>query len=93
MKKLIGAIFLASALAAAQTIHVDITPSHSTNHFVPSQTLGAGVDRIPVAAIDKDLQPAVLEKVFAAGWQPVTYRQNTEPGGRGLALESQRNLE
>jgi len=72
---------LASALASAQTIHVDT--SHPTNHFIPNQTLGAGVDRIPAEAIDKDLVPDVLNKVFEAGWQPVTYRQNTE-----LAVEA-----
>ena len=64
--------------SAAQTIDVDITPAHETNRFVPNQTLGAGIDRIPVDAIDKDLVPAALEKVFPAGWQPVTMRQNTE---------------
>src|SRR5260370_3090337 len=64
--------------SAAQTIDVDITPAHETNHFVPNQTLGAGIDRIPVDAIDKDLVPAALEKIFPAGWQPVTMRQNTE---------------
>lgn len=69
--------------ASAQTVRVDITPSHSTNQFVPSQTLGAGVDRIPVAAIDADMVPSALEKALASGWQPVTYRQNTE-----LAVEA-----
>ncbi len=64
--------------APAQTIDVDITPAHETNRFVPNQTLGAGIDRIPVAAIDKDLVPSALEKIFPAGWQPVTMRQNTE---------------
>ena len=34
-----------SFLADAQTITVDL--SHTVNHFVPSETLGAGVDRIP----------------------------------------------
>jgi len=72
-----------STTCAAQTIQVDITPAHSTNRFVPNQTLGAGVDRIPAEAIDRDLVPAALEKVLAAGWQPVTYRQNTE-----LAVEA-----
>ena len=76
----IGLSYL-SSLCAAQTVQVDIT--HATNHFVPNQTLGAGVDRIPVAAIDHDFLPSVLDKVFAAGWQPVTYRQNTE-----LAVEA-----
>ncbi|MGA7909306.1 MAG: discoidin domain-containing protein [Candidatus Sulfotelmatobacter sp.] len=67
--------------ASAQTIEVDI--SHPTNHFVPRETLGAGVDRIPVAAIDKDLLQPTLAKTLASGWQPVTFRQNTE-----LAVEA-----
>ena len=66
---------------AAQTIEVDA--SHPTNHFVPKETLGAGIDRIPVEAIDKDLLQPTLEKTLASGWQPVTYRQNTE-----LAVEA-----
>lgn len=73
------AIFLCAAVCCAgQTIDVDITPAHELNRFVPNQTLGAGVDRIPTVAIDKDFVPSTLEKVLAAGWQPVTYRQNTE---------------
>ena len=79
---LVECLFLV-ATGVAQTIQVDITPTHSTNHFVPNETLGAGVDRIPAAAIDKDLLQPTLEKVFASGWQPVTYRQNTE-----LAMEA-----
>ena len=67
--------------AAGQTITVDV--SHPTNHFVPNQMLGAGVDRIAVEAIDKDLLQPTLEKTLASGWQPVTYRQNTE-----LAIEA-----
>jgi F5/8 type C domain len=72
-----------SPRADGQTVQVDITPSHATNHFVPNQTLGAGIDRISAEAIDKDLTPAGLEAVFRSGWQPVTYRQNTE-----LAVEA-----
>jgi hypothetical protein len=67
--------------AAGQTISVDV--SHPTNRFVPKETLGAGVDRIAVEAIDKDLLQPTLEKTLASGWQPVTYRQNTE-----LAVEA-----
>jgi hypothetical protein len=67
--------------AAGQTITVDI--SNPSNHFVPNQTLGAGVDRIAVDAIDKDLLQPTLVKTQASGWQPVTYRQNTE-----LAIEA-----
>jgi hypothetical protein len=72
-----------SAPSSPQTIHVDITPAHSTNQFIPNETLGAGIDRIAVEAIDKDLVPSALDKVFASGWQPVSYRQNTE-----LAVEA-----
>jgi hypothetical protein len=36
-----------------------------------------------VEAIDKDLVHSTMEQVFASGWQPVTYRQNTE-----LAVEA-----
>jgi hypothetical protein len=72
---------LCVAFAAAQTITVDV--SHPTNHFVPSETLGAGVDRISVTAIDKDLLPDSLQTTLSSGWQTVTYRQNTE-----LAVEA-----
>jgi hypothetical protein len=69
---------LLSAMGMAQTIQVDITPAHSTNRFAPNQALGAGVDRIPGEAIDKGLAQPSLGQVLAAGWQPVSYRQNTE---------------
>jgi hypothetical protein len=69
---------LIAACCSAQTIDVDITPAHETNRFVPNQTLGAGIDRISVEAIDKDLTPEALKPVFTAGWGPVTFRQNTE---------------
>jgi hypothetical protein len=62
----------------AQTIRVDATPAHATNRFVPNETLGAGIDRIPVEAIDKDLVEPNLGRALASGWQPVSYRQNTE---------------
>lgn len=77
----LGFIAISTFFAAAQTITVDV--SHSTNHFVPSETLGAGVDRIPAAAIDKDLLPESLQASLSSGWQTVSYRQNTE-----LAVEA-----
>jgi hypothetical protein len=76
-------LLLASSHTFAQTIQVDITPAHATNRFAPTQALGAGIDRIPKEAIDKELNEATLKQVFSAGWQPVTYRQNTE-----LAVEA-----
>jgi hypothetical protein len=77
---LLGCFFWVNT-AAAQVIEIDV--SHPTNHFVPRETLGAGVDRIAVEAIDKDLLQPTIEKTLASGWQPVTYRQNTE-----LAIEA-----
>lgn len=75
------AVCLSVSSMVAQTVEVDI--SHATNHFVPKETLGAGVDRIPVEAIDKDVLQPTLGQTQASGWQPVTYRQNTE-----LAIEA-----
>ena len=74
-------LFAFAFSASAQTIEIDT--SHPTNHFIPRETLGAGVDRIAVEAIDKDLLQPTLDKTLASGWQPVTYRQNTE-----LAIEA-----
>jgi hypothetical protein len=72
---------LSTSAMLAQTVTVDT--SQPTNHFIPKETLGAGVDRIAVEAIDKDLLQPTLEQTQASGWQPVTYRQNTE-----LAVEA-----
>jgi hypothetical protein len=77
----LAVVAVLSFFAAAQTITVDV--SHSTNHFVPSEALGAGVDRISVEAIDKDLLPESLQVTQTSGWQPVSYRQNTD-----LAIEA-----
>jgi hypothetical protein len=67
-----------SALLPAQTIQVDISPTHVRKTFVPNQTLGAGIDRISQRAIDETFVKPVIDRVLAAGWGPVTYRQNTE---------------
>src|ERR1700761_7529194 len=64
--------------AAGETIHVDAAAGHSTNTIVPTQALGAGIDRLPYGASDKLLTDENIEKVLSAGWQTVTYRQNTE---------------
>jgi hypothetical protein len=62
----------------AQVIDVDIAPSHVKNSFIPNQTLGAGIDRIPQVVIDATFSSATVNKVLEAGWGPVSYRQNTE---------------
>src|SRR5208283_1411251 len=72
---------IASSAAYSQTIRVDT--DHATNSFIPNQSLGAGIDRIPSAAAEKYFGQPALPAILAAGWQPVTYRQNTE-----LAVEA-----
>ncbi|HEX4379048.1 MAG TPA: discoidin domain-containing protein, partial [Candidatus Acidoferrum sp.] len=62
----------------AQTIHVDAAAEHATNTIVPTQALGAGIDRLPFGDSDKLLTDENIAKVLSAGWQTVTYRQNTE---------------
>jgi hypothetical protein len=69
------------ATARAQTIHVET--DHPVNSLVPNQALGAGIDRMPAAAVEKYFSQPPSEAVLSAGWQPVTYRQNTE-----LAVEA-----
>ena len=78
---LLVVVSLVFATADAQTIRVDAT--HATNSFIPTQALGAGIDRMPAAAVEKYFNQPALESVLSAGWQPVSYRQNTE-----LAVEA-----
>ena len=75
---LVLAACLLAIPAWSQTIRVDITPGHSTKSFVPTEALGAGVDRISTASTDKVFTEPVIRQVLSAGWQPVSYRQNTE---------------
>jgi hypothetical protein len=66
---------------AVQTVRVDATAP--VNTIRPREAVGAGIDRIPVEAIDRDLTKQALVPVLESGWQPVTYRRNTE-----LAVEA-----
>jgi F5/8 type C domain len=61
-----------------QSIHVDATPSHAANTIRPTEALGAGIDRLPYGAADKLFVDDTIKQVLSAGWQTVTYRQNTE---------------
>jgi hypothetical protein len=72
------ALLLPGAGAVADTIRVDAAPEHATNSIRPTEALGAGVDRLPYGAADKLFTPETLARVLSAGWQRVTYRQNTE---------------
>jgi len=75
---LVSLFLVSPALTSAQTIRVDVTPAHATNTIRPTEALGAGIDRLPYGAADKLLTPTNLQQVLSAGWQTVTYRQNTE---------------
>ncbi len=75
----LACVFLFSAFTLqAQTIRVDATPEHSTNSIVPTRALGAGIDRLPYGATDKLFVEPMVKEVLSAGWQSVSYRQNTE---------------
>lgn len=77
------ALFLLIAAAsrkesAAQTVQVDVTPSHVVNKFSPLYALGTTVDRVPSNATDMFFRPDQVKQVLSAGWGSVSYRQNTE---------------
>jgi hypothetical protein len=57
---------------------VDTTPSAVAKSFVPSEALGAGIDRLSSMAAERLFTQPAVEKVLSAGWQTVSYRQNTE---------------
>jgi hypothetical protein len=69
---------LAVPILRAQNVHVDATPSHARNTIKPTEALGAGIDRLPYGAADKLFVDDTIKQILSAGWQTVTYRQNTE---------------
>ena len=75
---LLTALLLMGLVSTAQTVRVDITPGDVANSFIPTEALGAGIDRLNSAATDKLFTEPVMKQVLSAGWQTVTYRQNTE---------------
>src|SRR6202790_5031299 len=72
--------------AGAQNIVVDAAPSHAVNSFSPFRALGGAIDRLRGGPTKEDnekntetlLTGPVLKELLGAGWQTVTYRQNTE---------------
>src|SRR3954466_3046625 len=69
---------LACRSASAQVIRVNAAASAEANSFVPEEALGAGIDRLSAGAVEKQFTPEVVQTVLSAGWQTVSYRQNTE---------------
>jgi hypothetical protein len=72
------AIFLINGNAVAQELIVDSAPSHVANVFSPVRSMGGAVDRIETRAADRALEQPMLKEILGAGWQVVSYRQNTE---------------
>jgi hypothetical protein len=70
-------LFAANA-AVAQQITVDADPAHVANTFSPIRSLGAAIDRLRTGTPDHLLKDPLLHEILGAGWQTVTYRQNTE---------------
>ncbi|HVO09448.1 MAG TPA: discoidin domain-containing protein [Vicinamibacteria bacterium] len=63
---------------APAAILVDATPSHAVVSFSPFRSLGAGIDRLRGDITDKVMSPGFVKALHSAGWQTVSYRQNTE---------------
>jgi hypothetical protein len=80
--RVLGAFSLSTVLlsitSVAQTVTIDATPSHLANRFIPQYALGSTVDRVPSNATDVFFRPDQIQKVFAAGWGVIIYRQNTD---------------
>jgi hypothetical protein len=60
---------IVSTQALSQTIRIDATPAHALNSLI---------DRLNSTAADKLFSEPVLKAVLSAGWQTVSYGQNTE---------------
>lgn len=82
----IGVFLRLSGIASAQNIVVDAAPSHAVNSFSPFRALGGAIDRLRGGKTKEEnekhterlLTDPVLKEMLGAGWQTVTYRQNTE---------------
>src|SRR5947207_750241 len=70
--------FAACTIATAQTVQVDVTPSHVVNTFSPLYALGSTVDRVPSNASDMFFRPDQIAQIQQAGWGVISYRQNTD---------------
>ena len=69
-----------SAIETA-TVTVSYTPGHPTNIFIPSQSLGAGIDGHERGQVDRMLSPQNIHQMLTAGLKPLTYRLRTELAG------------
>jgi len=59
-------------------VRVDATPGHIINSFDPDSALGSSIDVLSRMDINKVFTPHIVQEALAAGWGPITYRNNTE---------------
>ncbi|MGC2474267.1 MAG: glycosyl hydrolase family 5, partial [Candidatus Sulfotelmatobacter sp.] len=71
-------LMVAAHVATAQKVTVDADPAHVANTYSPVHSLGAAIDRLRTGTPDHLLKDPLLKEILGAGWQTVTYRQNTE---------------
>ena len=76
--RLFTLILLTAIVSVAQKVTVDADPAHVANTFSPIRSLGAAIDRLRTGTPDRLLKDPLLKEILGAGWQTVTYRQNTE---------------
>ena len=74
----VGLLLLSVNSASGQKVVVDADPAHVANTFSPVRSLGAAIDRLRTGTPDHLLKDPLLTEILGAGWQTVTYRQNTE---------------
>src|SRR5215471_17708683 len=74
---LISILFFVNS-ALGQKVTVDADPAHVANTYSPVHSLGAAIDRLRTGSPDHLLKDPLLKEILNAGWQTVTYRQNTE---------------
>src|SRR5258706_6044878 len=60
------------------TVRVDADPKHVLTSFDPDRALGSSLDVLSRVGIDKVHSPHIVQESLAAGWGPITYRNNTE---------------
>ena len=86
MKLCLGVLLLLSGAASGQNVVVDAAPSHAVNSFSPVSSFGGAIDRQRGGSTKEEnekhterlLTGRPLLELLGAGWQTVTYRQNTE---------------
>jgi hypothetical protein len=78
IKSFLLGIFLLLSLPFGNTQTVTVDAAHVANTFSPVRSLGAAIDRLRTGTPEHLLTDPLLKEILGAGWQTVTYRQNTE---------------